>query len=150
MKKSLLKLTVLSLFAAAIVAAPVAARAESTNSPASGQENAKHKKHESETLPFHGKIKAVDKDAMTISVGERTFAITSETKITKDNVPATLSDAVVGEMVGGAYKKSAGGKLSATSVHLGLKPGEAKPESAPKKKKKSAEDSEPSTNSAAR
>ncbi len=122
MKRTILKITTLSLFAAVLLAVPMfASAAESTNAAAkSGSENtAPHKKHD--ILPFHGKIKAVDTKAMTLTVGERTFAITSETKITKDNLPATLSDGVVGEMVGGAYKKSTDGKLDATTINFGQK-----------------------------
>src|SRR6266705_1975487 len=138
MKTSVLKATVLTLFAVAIVVAPAALRAaESTNAPAAGSEAAsKHKKSEHSTLPFHGKLTAIDKNAMTLTVGERTFEITSETKITKDNVPATLEDGVVGEMVGGAYKKNADGKLTATMIHFSLPAGEKKPEGTTTKKKK--------------
>jgi hypothetical protein len=122
MKRTILKITALSLFAAAMVAAPMVTRAQdATNTPAmSGQETpVKHKKHD--TVSFHGKLSAIDTNAMTLTVGERTFEITSETKITKDGQPATLADGVVGEMAGGAYKKGADGKLSATSVHFGSK-----------------------------
>jgi len=130
MKTSVLKATVLTLFAVAIVAAPTALRAdESAGAPASGQEAApKPKKNEHATLPFHGKLAAIDKDAMTLTVGKRTFAITPETKITKDDLPATLADGVVGEMVGGAYVKNADGTLSATMIHFGLAAGEKKGE----------------------
>ena len=143
MKRTILKITTLSLFAVAIVAAPMAARAaETTNAPAA-EAPAKHKKSEHATLPFNGKLSAIDKNAMTLTVGERTFEITSETRITKDGFPATLSDGMVGEMAGGAYKKNADGKLSATSVHFG-----SKSEGAVKKKKKAAvESTETSTNS---
>jgi hypothetical protein len=133
MKKTILKITAMSLFAAAIIAAPAAARAQdATNAPVmSGQETpVKHKKHD--TGPFHGKLSAIDKNAMTLMVGERTFEITSDTKITKDGQPATLSDGVVGEMVGGAFKKGADGKLVATTVSFGAKAADEK------KKKKSA------------
>jgi hypothetical protein len=152
MKTCVLKATVVTLFAVAIVVAPAALRAaESTNAPASGHEGvSKHKNSEHTNVPFHGKLTAIDKDAMTITVGERTFEITSETKITKDNVPATLADGVVGEMVGGSYKKNADGKLSATMIHFGLAGGDKNAEGTPKKKKKSAEGSETSTNSAAK
>jgi Cu/Ag efflux protein CusF len=145
MKTSVLKITALSLFAAALVAAPASVRAdETTNAPASGQEAPAKPKRA--TLPFHGKLSALDTNAMTMTVGTRTFEITSETKITKDNLPATLEDGVVGEMVGGAYKKSADGKLSATTVHFGLKSGEANAEGK-KKKKAAVESAETSTNS---
>jgi len=141
MKTNILKITALSLLAAALVAAPAAVRAaEKTNAPAAGESPAKHK-NSSETVPFHGKLAAVDTKAMTIKVGERTFEITSTTKLTKDGVPATLADAKVGEEVGGAYKRTAGGadkKLIATSVRFGAKSEGEKPEGAGVKKKKSA------------
>ena len=97
MKKHILTITALSLFAAAIAAMPVSAQAQdttSTNAPA------KHKKHDHSV--FNGKLSAVDAKAMTLTVGERTFEITSDTKITKDGKPATLAEGVVGETVGGA------------------------------------------------
>lgn len=146
MKRTILNITALSVLAAAIVAAPAVTRAQdSTNAPAmSGQETpVKHKKHD--TVPFHGKLSAIDTNAMTLTIGERTFEITSETKIIKGGQPAVLADGVVGEMAGGAYKKGADGKLEATIVSFGAKaPGE-------KKKKKSANPDSmgSSTNSAA-
>ena len=128
MKKQIIKLT-LSLFATAIIAAPVLAHAQNsgTNLPAApGQtEPAKPKKHEG--LVFNGKVSAVDAKAMTLTVGKRTFEVTSETKITKDGKPAILSDIAVGDKVGGAYKK-AGDKLAATTINDGKRQGEeAKP-----------------------
>ncbi|HEY1490062.1 MAG TPA: hypothetical protein VGF90_03400 [Verrucomicrobiae bacterium] len=137
MIKSVLTITTLSLFAAAIVAMPVSAKAQeatATNAPAAP---AKHKKHDHSV--FNGKLSAIDTKAMTLTVGERTFDITSDTKITKEGKPATLADGVVGETVGGAYKKGADGKLSATSIHFG-----AKAEGEKKHKKKS--DAEPGSN----
>jgi len=71
----------------------------------------------------------VDKTAKTIKVGERTFHVTSETRIMKAGKPATLDDAVVGEEVGGTYKE-ADGKLNAVSLRLG-----PRPEGGEKKKK---------------
>jgi hypothetical protein len=132
MKKHILTITALSLFAAAIVAMPVSAQAQdptSTNAPAAP---VKHKKHD--TVPFHGKLSAIDAKAMTLTVSERTFEITSDTKITKDGKLATLADGVTGEMVGGAYKKDATGKLIATSIHFG---GKADGEKKHKKKSES-------------
>jgi hypothetical protein len=156
MKRTILKITALNLLAAAIVAMPSLLHAQdtmstnapdapaqtpdamSTNAPAAP---VKHKKHDH--LVFHGKLSAIDTNAMTFTVGTKTFEITSETKITKDGQPATLSDGVVGEMAGGAYKKSEDGKLNATSVHFGARPeGE-------KKKKANPDDTGTSTNSTA-
>jgi hypothetical protein len=142
MKRTILKITALSLFAAAIAAAPAVTRAQdATNAPAASDQPApvKHKKHD--TMPFHGKLSAIDTNSMTLTVGERTFEITSETKITKDGQPAILADGVVGEMAGGAYKKGADGKLSATSIHFGAK-------SAGEKKKANPDSTGSTTNSA--
>jgi hypothetical protein len=148
MKKTILNLTALSLFAAAMVAAPVTAPAQdaATNAPAAAADQtapAKHKSKKHETVPFNGKISAIDTKAMTLTVGKRTFEITSETKITKDTLPATLAEGVVGEPVGGAYKKGADGKLTATSIHFGSKSeGEKK-----KKNKKHSDSNGNATNS---
>ncbi len=125
MKKQIVKLT-LSLFATAIIAAPMLSRAQDTgtNPPAApGQtEPVKPKKHEG--LVFHGAVSAVDAKAMTLTVGKRTFVVTSETKITKNGQPAILSDIAVGDKIGGAYKKTGDGKLAATTINDGKKPGE--------------------------
>ena len=86
--------------------------------------------NKSGVLPFHGKLKAVDAAAKTISVGTRIFEITSDTIIIKDGKAATLADGVVGEETGGAYKKTEDGKLLVTKLRFGAKvatePGAAK------------------------
>lgn len=91
-------------------------------------------KHSQRPLPFGGTLSAVDKTAMTITVkkkeAEQTFEITSTTHIMKAGKPAILSDGVVGEPVGGQYRKTDDGKLEALSVRFGTKP-----EAAAKKKK---------------
>ncbi len=74
--------------------------------------------------PFHGKLVSIDKTAKTITVGKRTFQITSETKIKKSGKPATLEDGVVGETVSGYIKPGADGKLNATTVNFGPKAAE--------------------------
>lgn len=87
-------------------------------------------------IPFSGKLGSVDKIAKTITVGERVFQITSQTKLSKAGKPATLEDAVVGEEVGGSYQKSEEGKLNAKTVRFGPKPnGEAKKAAGAKKEK---------------
>ena len=118
MKKSTLKLSLFGLLAIALAGMPVQLRAENTNTPA-----AEKKIKKPAATPFHGKLKATDKTAKTISIGETTVHITSETKITKAGKPATLEDGVVGEDVAGAYKKSEDGMLKATSVRFGPRPG---------------------------
>ena len=120
MTKNISKITVLTLFAAALVAMPVLSRAEGTNAPAVSDQTTQPKRHDA--LPFHGNLKAVDTSAKTLTVGTLTLQITADTKIIKDGKPATLSDGVVGESVGGAYKKTADGKLDAVTVHFGAIP----------------------------
>jgi hypothetical protein len=73
----------------------------------------------SSVLGFHGKLAALDKTAKTITVGKRTFQITSETRIFKDGKPAMLEDGVIDEPVSGGYKKAEEGKLVATKVSFG-------------------------------
>ena len=112
----------------------------STNKPpatkkASTEQNEATTKKKAGAGPFHGNLAAVDKVAKTITVGKRTFQITSETKIKKDDKPATLDDGLVGEEVGGYFKTGQDGKLNATSVRFGPKPGTTE-------KKKSTEKSE--------
>jgi hypothetical protein len=120
MNKNISQITILSLFAVALVALPVSSHAEATNTPAASDQTALPKHHKNP--PFHGKLKAVDTGAKTITVGKLTLQITSDTKITKDGQPATLSDGMVGEPVRGAYTKTADGSLNATTVHFGAKP----------------------------
>jgi hypothetical protein len=146
MKKTILKITALSLLAIAVIASPTPIRAQdaATNAPAAASEQpapAKHKKHDHAS--FNGKLTAVDTNAMTLTVGERTFEITSETMITKAGEPATLADGAVGEKAAGTYKKNADGKLTATSIRFSAKAdGEKK-----KKKKANPESTGSSTNS---
>jgi hypothetical protein len=121
MTKNISKITVLSLFTAALVAMPVLSRAEVTNAPAATNQTTQPKPKKN-NLPFHGNLKAVDTGAKTLTVGTLTLQITSDTKITKDGQPATLSDGVVGTPVGGSYTKTADGKLNAVTVHFGAKP----------------------------
>lgn len=141
MKKTITRIAVFSLLAAAIAVAPSQAFAQATKEskakkdkpPAS--EPAEKAAKKQGVIPFHGKIAAVDKTAKTIKVGERTFQVTSETRIKKAGKDATLADAPVGEEVGGAYRKADGGKLLLRSLRIGPKPeakGEPKKEGAKK------------------
>ena len=97
--------------------------------------------------PYRGTIVSVDKTAMTVTVkvkvAEKTFTVTSTTKITNATTskPATIEDVVVGEPVSVYYKTDSGDKPEAISLKFGKKPakeGEAKPdgEKKPKKEKK--------------
>jgi len=75
------------------------------------------------SMPFRGKIDALDKEARTIKVGARQFQVVDATKIMKAGKTATLNDATMGEEVGGAYREADSGKLELVSLRLGAKPG---------------------------
>jgi hypothetical protein len=120
MIKSIGKLSLVAILAAMVVGMPVRVFAE--DAPAASAAPAKAK-----ATRFSGKLTKVDATAKTITVenkskGDRTFEITSETKITKDGKPATLSDGVVGEPAGGTYTESSDGKMVAKSVRFGAAP----------------------------
>lgn len=118
MKKSIIRLCLLSLLAAGISGTSVQTRAQDTNKPSAGTRELHRKPG---VLPFHGNLKAVDATARTITVRDQTIQITSETKIEKGGKPAILSDGVIGEPVSGGYRKNADGKLDATMVRFGVK-----------------------------
>ena len=116
MNKTITRIAVVALLAAAIGTAPT---------QVFGEDSKKEKSAAAETkqgrLPFHGKIAAVDKKAKTFTVGERTFQITSETRLSKGGKPATLDDVTVGEEVGGSYEKADDGKLIVKMARTGPK-----------------------------
>lgn len=124
MFKTTVKISVVTLLMAAVAGAPLQLNAQTSEKPAAE----KKEKAKPAVTPFHGKLKAIDKTAKTITVGEHTIQITSETKITKDGKPATLDEGVTDEMVAGAYKKADDGTLHATSIRFGAKAEEPKKE----------------------
>jgi hypothetical protein len=76
-------------------------------------------------MPFKGKVSAVDKTAMTLTLEgkekARTFYITSETRINKDGNPAVIGDIKAGDAVSGAAVESAAGKWDITKLNIGKK-----------------------------
>ena len=107
-----------------ILAVIVAAFAASVPLPVNAQDAkpADKKEAPARAIPFRGKIAAVDKQAKTIKIGERTFHITADSKIAKPGKPATLDDATVGEDVGGQYREGADKKLNVVSLRIGPRP----------------------------
>jgi hypothetical protein len=77
-------------------------------------------------VPFRGKINAVDKLGMTVTLDgkekKRVIHITPQTRIAKAGKPAKLEDAVIGEEVGGQAIRSTNGKEEAVSLRIGPKP----------------------------
>jgi hypothetical protein len=113
-------ITLSAIVAAAFIAAPSVVRAQddSTNSAAAPAPAHKHGKGVS------GKVSAVDATAMTLTVGEKTFTVTSDTKITKHKQPATLADIAVGDTVTVSAKKDG----TATSITVAGKKAKAAPD----------------------
>jgi hypothetical protein len=69
-------------------------------------------------LPLRGKVDAVDKQAKTFKINERTFTVTADTKIKKDGKEATFDDVVVGANVTGSSKENADKKLIVGSLNI--------------------------------
>lgn len=87
-------------------------------------------------IPFRGTVTALDKTAMTVTVGERVFHISSETRLMKNTQPGTFADINVGDNITGNYVKEDDGKLTAKMARFGPRPDK---EAGPGKKDKSAE-----------
>ncbi len=132
------RLVAISLLAAAILKTPVSLmgaekeKAGAADAAAKADPAAIEKKQT--RFPFRGKLAAVDKKEMTISIEgkekKRIVHITSQTRISKEGKPATLDEAAVGEDVAGLVSRTADGKEEAISLRIG-----AKPDTAPKKKR---------------
>jgi hypothetical protein len=141
MKKHSANLSTLTLCAAAILVMPALSRAQdTTNTPPAAPvavppvtaatpavapavpEAPPVKKHiaAAPTTPsFRGTLTALDTNAMTLTVGKRTFNMTSETIVTKDGKPAVLAEGAAGEPVRGTYKKNKAGKPDAVTIQFG-------------------------------
>src|SRR5258708_18240969 len=128
MKHSIVRIGLASLISLAVVNAPQQLVAHSTNKISAEKKTSSQTADDQKAPkagPFHGKLVAIDRVGKTITVGKRTFQITSDTKLKKGGKPATLEAGVVGEMVSGYVKPSADGKLVASTVNFGPKtPGE--------------------------
>jgi hypothetical protein len=131
-------ITVLATIAAVLPGVSQAADKTSSSSPPKPAEQGKR----SDRLPFHGKLNAVDKAAMTLTLEgkekKRVIQITAQTRIMKAGKPATLGEAIVGEEVAGQAIKTGDGKEEALSVRLGAKVEET-PKDKPVKKEKARE-----------
>jgi hypothetical protein len=132
MKIPMLRLILLGLVSTSLALAPTHVLAQAEKKAEAEKKEAPAKKRE--TLPFNGKVAAIDKTAKTFTVGQRKFQLTSDSRITKAGKPATLDDAAVGEEVAGSYLRAEDGKLNVVSVRFGLRP-EGEPKGEKKSKK---------------
>jgi hypothetical protein len=134
MKQPLLKLLTTLLCAGLFCALAFSAQAQtqSTNKAPAEKKSSSSAEKKQTAGPFHGKLAALDKSAKTITVGKRTFHVSPDAKIVRNNKSATLDDGVVDEIVSGYFKTGDDGKLIATKVTFGPK---TDSKSADKKKK---------------
>jgi len=121
-------LVAVTLFTAFVVGGTPGARAAEASNDKSAQDS--KAEHKAKQVPFHGKVSAIDKTAKTIALEgkekNRTFQITSSTKITKDGKPAIFDDVTAGESVGGRAKESQAGKWEVVTLNIGTKADKAK------------------------
>jgi hypothetical protein len=120
MKKLLTTLLIAAVFATAITlrAQEDATPKADTNAPAAV-------KKEKDRLFWNGKLTAMDKKAQTITIkkkdAEKTFLVTSKTKIRKNGEEADFGDGVIGEDASASYHKGdTNAPIKAISVRYGL------------------------------
>jgi len=125
MKTPFFKSIATILLAAALCLFEVSTHAQTQTNKAAADKKSSASSKSSETKasagPFHGKLAALDKSAKTVTVGKRTFQVTAETKIIKNEKPATINDGVIDDVVSGYYKTSSDGKLTLTTLRFGPK-----------------------------
>lgn len=136
MIKSSIKYMLMGVAALAIASLPVQAADKAEKVEGQPKKEATEKAAPSKgdkaarAIPFHGTL--ASKTDASITVGGRTFQVTSETKIMKDGKPATLASGEVGKEVAGQYREQ-DGKLVTKMIRFGAKP-EAKEGEQPKTK----------------
>jgi hypothetical protein len=122
----LIKLMSIGLVALAITGLQFNLNAQEGAAPEAKEKAPKKEK----VLPFNGTLKALNTDAGTVTVGNRTFKLTMDTKYLQGG----LDKAKIGEKVGGSYIKADDGTLIVNSIRFGPKPPKEK------KEKKSTEE----------
>ena len=130
-----------ALLAATVAGMPASLLAQTKEKPTKAATENKEASEKKPTAgPFHGKLAAVDKTGKTITVGKRTFQITSETKMFKAGKPATLDEGIVGDEASGYVKPTEDGKLVATKVNFGPKKASEDAKGTEKKEEKKKEE----------
>jgi len=132
MKKNMLKMVVMGILALIIASLPCTALAQGKGKGKAQQSEGTKAEKKKGVPPLVGKVAAIDKTAKTITIGNSTVQITSETRFEKQGKPATLDDGVVGEWAMVRYNKTEDGKMVALMVRFGPRP---EGESGEKKKK---------------
>ena len=140
--KSFLKPSVITLLAMSLAITLTAQAAKKEAGAAANTEAPAMSKPKG--LPYSGTLTAKTADSVTLKKkdADKTFAVTSATKIVKAGKPATLEDGMIGEEAAVFYFDN-NGKAEAKSVRFGAKPekagGEKKSEKKAAKKAGNAE-----------
>lgn len=123
MNTSIIKLSLLGLLTAAVAGMPSHLPAQDINGP-----TVEHKvtKRKARTLPLHGKLKVLDLEAKTLTIGKQVIHITPETKFKRAGEVAKLEDGIVGEETMVLYRKTADGTKQAVKVRFGPKVGKGR------------------------
>jgi hypothetical protein len=117
-----LRILLAGLLTTAVVLAPAVGLAQDKPKAPSANNAVTNAPAGARPVPFRGTVTAVDKQAMSVTVGERVFYISSETRLIKNTQPGTFADIAVGDAIAGNYLKSDDGKLTARMVRFGPKP----------------------------
>jgi hypothetical protein len=127
--KSIRLLTVICL-SLALPGLGVAKTPAKSTPPATKTESAKKS-----TFPLYGEVAACTDQALTIKGGQgkedHKYTMTPETKIVKDEKPATIADVKPGQWVGGFLQKNADGGVKVLKLNLSAKQKDAKPAAKP-------------------
>jgi hypothetical protein len=113
MHKSLLKLMLLTVVTAAVAVLAPSSRADDTNAAAANDQPIKGK--------FSGSVTAVDTNAMTVVVDDKTYSVSDDSQLTRNGEAATLPDVMVGDPAKGSYMKGADGKMTIVKAKFGKK-----------------------------
>jgi hypothetical protein len=95
--------------------------ASATDQPAEKTPPTKKEKSRARSIPFNGDIAAVDKVAKTVTLEgkkQRTFQVTSQTRLSKDKKPITFDMIAIGDHVGGSYRSNPEGKDELNSMDV--------------------------------
>lgn len=116
--------------------------AKATAAAAASKTKATSSQQATKKVPFYGKVVAATARTLTIksseNSAERKIAINSQTKIVKDQQPATSKDIVIGRWVGGSVERDADGSETAATINLSAKQKTEKPKAESKPKTASA------------
>ncbi|QIF04801.1 hypothetical protein [Roseimicrobium sp. ORNL1] len=78
-----------------------------------------------ETYPLYGRVVSISSQTLVIKGGsgkpDRSFALSPNLTIKKDEKPATLADVVAGQWVGGSVRKTATGPPLLEKLNLSVK-----------------------------